>query len=57
MGHSFGKMMDMMMKQYKNVSEQRDREYQFLRDEMAVTRKKAREQMQKMNLMVTANVE
>jgi len=59
---SFGNMMHMMMmqkkmdnerreQQNKIDAEQREREYQLRRDEMATAREEAREQRQLMNLM------
>ena len=37
--------------QYKNEADQREREYQLRREEMAIAREEAREQRQMMNLM------
>ena len=62
-GWSFGNMMHMMMmqnrmdneqreQQRRIDSEQRDREYQLRRDEMAMAREETREQRQLMNLML-----
>ncbi len=64
-GYSFGNMMYMMMmqnrmdnerkeQQFKSESEQREREYQLHWEEMAITRKEAREQRQLMNLIFTS---
>ena len=61
-GWSFGNMMHMMMmqnrmdnerreQQYKNESEQREREYQLRREELAIARDEAWEQRQLTNLL------
>jgi len=47
-------MMSMMMYQNRAESEQREREYQLLREEMAIAREDARAQRQLMNVMMMA---
>ncbi len=48
---SFGNIMYMMMMQHKSDSEQREREYQLRREEMAIAREEACDQRQMMNLL------
>ncbi len=48
---SFGNIMYMMMMQHKSDSEQREREYQLRREEMAIVHEEACDQRQMMNLL------
>jgi hypothetical protein len=50
-GSHFGNMMNMMMMQHKSDSEQREREYQLRREELAIARDEAQDQRQMMNLL------
>jgi hypothetical protein len=50
-GSHLGNVMYMMMMQHKSDSEQREREYQLRREEMAIAREEARDQRQMMNLL------
>jgi hypothetical protein len=50
-GSSFGNIMYMMMTQHKSDSEQREREYQLHREEMAIACEEACDQRQMTNLL------